>query len=415
MIIPMDKLCRLFSSALDIIEEEQIGASEYHSMRVAALCTAMGKKLGYNDDALSALAACALFHDNALNEFPLSKDEITGEIKSKMRHNANNMILHCERGQQNAAWLPFKKDISGYILYHHERGDGKGPFGKREGEYPFEAALIAAADSVDLVYKLQRIKAGELSALRDKIAQRSSQHSTHSATAALLDVLDNDMLESLRDENIAETLNRFLPRWEADASEHVVLNIARFIAKIIDFKSKFTSKHTTQIASRSWLMAGHYGYNPKECTALYLAASLHDIGKISTPIEVLEKPGKLDKEEYQIIMKHVQSTYDWLCEIPDLGVIINWAAGHHEKLDGTGYPFGKKGSELDFNTRLIACLDIYQAVSEPRPYHSARSHEETMVILFEMAGKGFIDAKIVKDLDDVMRTYSMRDIPPPVQ
>ena len=407
MTIPMDKLCRLFSNALDIIEKEQIGASEHHSIRVAALCAAMGKRLGYDDDTLSALATCALFHDSALSEFPLSKD--------RLHCNADNMTLHCERGQQNVDWLPFKKDISGYILFHHEHGNGKGPFGKREGEYPFEAALIAVADSVDLVYRLQRVKADELFALRDKIAQRSSQYSTQDAVAVFLDILDNDMLESLRDENIAETLNRLLPRWDVDVSEQVVLNVAQFIAKIIDFKSKFTSKHTSQIANRTWLMAEYYGYNKKECTALYLAAALHDIGKIATPIEVLEKPGKLDKDEYQTIMKHVRSTYDWLCELSDLGLIINWAADHHEKLDGTGYPFGKKGSELDFNARIIACLDIYQAVSESRPYHGARSHEETMPILFGMAEKGFIDAKIVKDLDDVMSAYSMRDIPPPVQ
>ena len=406
MTIPMDKLCRLFSSALDLIEEEQIGASEHHSMRVAALCAAMGKRLGYDDDAISAIATCALFHDSALSEFPLSKDG--------MHHNDDNMTLHCERGEQNVAWLPFKKDISGYVLFHHENGNGEGPFGKREGEYPFEAALIAAADSVDLIYRLQCVKANELPALYDKVAHSGSKHSTQAAITILLDVLDNDMLESLRDENIAETLSRLLPRWDADVSEQVVLNVAQFIAKVIDFKSKFTSKHTSQIANRSWLMAEYYGYNKKERTALYLAAALHDIGKIATPIEVLEKPGKLDNDEYLTIMKHVKNTYDWLCELSDLELIINWATDHHEKLDGTGYPFGKKGSELDFNARLIACLDIYQAVSEPRPYHGARSHEETMPILFGMSEKGLIDAKIVKDLDDVMSAYSMTDIPPPM-
>ena len=69
---------------------------------------------------------------------------------------------------------------------------------------------------------------------------------------------------------------------------------------------------------------------------------------------------------------------------------------------------------MDFNSRLMACLDIYQAVSEQRPYHDARSHDETMPILYDMAAKGLIDNEIVKDLDEVMAEYSMRDVPYPL-
>ncbi|MCL2294315.1 MAG: HD domain-containing protein [Spirochaetes bacterium] len=406
MKVAMDKLSRVFSRALDIIEEEQIGVSERHSMRVAALCAVMGKRLGYDDDTLSALATCALFHDNALTEYHLSEKEIAS--------NGRNMILHCEKGQSNVSWLPFKADASGFILYHHERENGEGPFRKRAGEFPFEAALLAAADSVDVLFRLQHIRSNELSTVRDKIAAQAGQHSTRAAIDTLLEILDTEMLESLRDENINQTLDRILPPWEIDFCEHTIMDIAGFISHIVDFKSTFTRKHTSQIANRSWVMTGHYGYSQEEQAAVYLAASLHDIGKIATPIEILEKPGKLDKDEFQIIKDHVRNTHDWLCDIPGLDQVKNWAADHHEKLDGTGYSFGKKGNEIDFNARLITCLDIYQAVSEPRPYHGARSHTDTMPILYNMADKGYIDTKIVKDLDEVMGQYSLQDVPSPL-
>jgi len=406
MKITMDILCRVFSRALDIIEEEQLGVSERHSMRVAAICAAMGKRLGYDDDAISALATCALFHDNALSEYHLSEKAIA--------QNSGNMILHCEKGQENVSWLPFKKDASGFILYHHERENGEGPFRKKEGEYPFEAALIAAADSVDVQHHLQRVPAKELPSLRDKIAANADTYSIRRAVDVLLQTLDTGMLESLRDENIENALYNSLPRWDVDITENSVMRIAGFIAHIIDYKSEFTRKHTVQIANRAWLMGKRYGVSPEEQAALYLAASLHDIGKIATPTAILEKPGKLDNEEFQTIKNHVRITYDWLSDIPGFDQIRDWAANHHEKLDGSGYSFGKPGDALDWGSRLLACIDIYQAVSEPRPYHGARSHADTMTIMYGMADKGLIDGKIVKDMDEFMEEYSLRDVPSPL-
>ncbi|MCL1805417.1 MAG: HD domain-containing protein [Clostridiales bacterium] len=405
MIIAMDKLCVVFAKAFDIIEKEQLGASENHSLRVAALCVAMGEHLGYDDDTIAAVTVCGMFHDSALTEYHLSQKE--GEFQER------NMILHCEKGQDNVSWLPFQTDIDKLILYHHERGDGKGPFGKKEDEIPMQAAIIAAADAVDAVHHLQTISAADLPSLRERIASRAEMYSTRAAIDALLAVLDESMLEKLRDDVIMQTIECELPYWEVDMSDPRVVRIGEFIARVIDYKSVFTHKHTSQIANRSWVMSGYYGYGADERNALFLAASLHDIGKIGTPTAILEKPGKLDDEEFAIIKQHVKNTLDWLSEIPHFELIRNWAADHHEKLNGTGYSRGKPGKDIDFNARLMACIDIYQAVCEPRPYHEARTHEDTMVILHDMSSKGFIDADIVRDMDKVMAAYSMREVPAP--
>ena len=406
MKISMDKLCMVFSHAFDIIENEQLGASENHSLRVAVLCIAMGKRLGYDDDAISAIATCGMFHDSALTEYHLSQE--AGGLQER------NMLLHCEKGQENVSWLPFKTDIGKLILYHHERGDGKGPFQKKEHEIPLEAALIAAADAVDATHHLQHVPAYQLPALRNQIASHANIYSTTAAIDALLDVFNEDLLETLRDGNIVHTIASELPPWEVDLHEPRVICIGEFIARVIDYKSVFTRMHTSQIANRSWIMSGHYGYGIEERNALFLAASLHDIGKIAIPTEILEKPGKLDDAEFNIIKQHVNNTLDWLSTIPDFELIRNWAADHHEKLNGFGYSRGKVEATLDFNARLLACIDIYQAVSESRPYHTARSHEETMQILYGISSKGHIDAKIVKDIDDVMAEYSMQKVLSPV-
>ena len=406
MYVAMGPLCVLFSKMFDIIEMEAFGTSERHSMRVAALCAMMGKLRGFSDDKNRSLGVCALFHDNALSEYSF--------YRNAEDFHAENLHLHCESGQYNVACLPLSTNIDGFVLYHHERETGKGPFGKKAGEFPLEAALISAADYTDAKNHLQRLPAENIGKVRDAIAAKIGQVSTTAAMESILDILTPEALDSLRDENIYTSLRALLPPWDVPAGDGRVIKLASFIAHIIDKKSYFTRKHTEQIANRAWLISGHYGFKIEERVQLYLAAALHDIGKIITPLHVLEKPGALSKEEFAIIQEHVLHTYNWLGEIEGLGTIRQWAAGHHEKLDGSGYPLGLRGDELDFNSRLMTCLDIYQAVCEERPYHAARSHQETMPILYDMAAKGKLDAKIVKDMDEVMADYSLSDIPPPL-
>ena len=403
MELAMNSLCMMFSKAFDIIEAELAGASEYHSLRVASMCAKMAKYEGYDNESLLALMTCALFHDNALTEYTLSQ----GTVKYKRI----DLKPHCELGQRNIEWLPFTKNVDGFILHHHSSENGRGPFGVKE--FPHEAALIGAVDIVDVTYQLQRVPLDELDKLKNKIAARIGKFSTKKAVETLLLVLNKETLESLRDENIYATMRELFPVWKAQMGDESVLDLAKFIAHIIDCKSRYTYKHSEQIANRAWLMGEYYGYTREEKIQLYLAAALHDIGKIATPLKVLEKRGKLDKNEYIIIMDHVRHTYDWLSKVEGLGKMWLWASEHHERLDGTGYPFGKRDVDLDFNSRLLACVDIYQAACEDRPYHAARSHEDTMPILYNMAEKGLIDKKIVKGLDETMAEYSLRDIPFP--
>jgi HD-GYP domain-containing protein (c-di-GMP phosphodiesterase class II) len=229
----------------------------------------------------------------------------------------------------------------------------------------------------------------------------------------MLSVLDEDMLFHLRDDRISETTKQTIPINSIDLKDQEIFPIAGMIARVIDYKSSFTMRHTSQIANRTWLMGGYYGYDDSLRVQIYLAAALHDIGKLVTPTAILEKPGKLTPEEFTVIKEHVWHTYDLLKDVEGFEHICSWASDHHEKLDGTGYPFGKGAKDLDFNSRMMACIDIYQAVSEARPYHEPRDHQSTMSILYGMAQRQAIDETIVKDLDIALAKYSGQDIPAP--
>jgi len=137
--------------------------------------------------------------------------------------------------------------------------------------------------------------------------------------------------------------------------------------------------------------------NWDEETSIYfqVAANLHDIGKLRTPRAILEKNGSLTKEEYKEIQEHAYLTYTILGSIDGFEQIHRWASAHHERNDGSGYPFGLKGDELSHEAKILSCLDMYQALVETRPYREAMSHTKAVEILYEQVPKKFFEKNIV--------------------
>jgi len=405
MTIRMDSIIKAIATALDSVEHELLGASTNHGRRIAVLCSEMGEMLGKSQDEITVLALCALLHDNALTEYLL--------VQRTSGHNDPTMKKHCEYGQRNVDALCFKTNVKDFILYHHERADGKGPFGIRAGEGPLEAELIAIADSIDVAYHLQTLEENTLDPVKQIIVNETGKRFSKTSADALLEVLDWPAILSLKDDAIRETAETAFTPWVVDMEADSIFGLAGFMARIIDYKSVFTQRHSTQIANKAWFMGGYYKYDHVARTELYLAASLHDIGKLDIPASILEKPDKLTDEEFMTIKEHVRRTWELFKDIDGFQTISMWASNHHEKLNGTGYPFGKKGDDLDFNSRLLTCLDIYQAVSEERPYHPGRNHSESMQILRKFADNGEIDSSIVKDINIALSPFNGKDVPGP--
>ena len=122
---------------------------------------------------------------------------------------------------------------------------------------------------------------------------------------------------------------------------------------------------------------------------------LHDLGKLNTPDQILEKPGPLNEIERSIMNQHSYETYEILRHIDGLGEVARWAAYHHEGINGAGYPFHPSERNLSVEARIIAVADVFQALVQDRPYRKGMSLEQVLGILDDMTARGKTDAAIV--------------------
>ncbi|MCR4589532.1 MAG: HD domain-containing protein [Lachnospiraceae bacterium] len=157
-------------------------------------------------------------------------------------------------------------------------------------------------------------------------------------------------------------------------------------AKTIDMKDKYTNGHSRRVAEYTAMLARELGCDEEEIEKYYNIALLHDIGKIGVPPEVLNKPGQLTDEEFQIIKSHSALGYNVLKDIevmPDLAI---GAGSHHERPDGKGYPKGLSGDEIPRVAQIIAVADTFDAMYSDRPYRKRMNFEKAVSIIKDAAG-----------------------------
>ncbi len=183
------------------------------------------------------------------------------------------------------------------------------------------------------------------------------------------------------------TENRFIT-----LDETVILT--EFMSKIIDFRSPFTAMHSAGVATTAVALAELVGMSEDECKMMRIAGYLHDIGKLKIPNEILDKPGKLTDEEFNIMKEHAYYTWIILKDVGGFEQISAWAALHHEKLNGSGYPFHLGERELSLGSRIMTVADIFSALTEERPYRKSMEKERVVTILREDAQRGLLSGSV---------------------
>ncbi len=202
-----------------------------------------------------------------------------------------------------------------------------------------------------------------------------------------LDESDQDLLELFFTNVSLAFDNLFLNRGIEETQKEVIFHIA----EAMECRSAETGRHVQRVAEFARLLALKYGLGEEEAENLKLASTVHDLGKIGIPDAILNKPGPLTPEEYEIIKSHVQRGYDMLSH--STSPIMRDAARiiliHHERWDGKGYPRGLKGKEIHIHGCIVAVADVFDALTSRRVYHQAWSWEQVFAYFQAQSGKHF--------------------------
>ncbi len=178
-----------------------------------------------------------------------------------------------------------------------------------------------------------------------------------------------------------------------------------------EFRSHETGLHVRRVALYSKILAKYYGLGARETDLLFHAAPMHDIGKIAIPDAILNKPGKLTADEFEIMKNHAQLGYEMIndSDRPLLVTAAIVAHEHHEKWDGSGYPRGLREHEIHIYGRITALADVFDALGSKRVYKSGWGDEEIFAYLKEQSGKQFDPTLITIFFDNLDEILAVRD------
>jgi len=193
--------------------------------------------------------------------------------------------------------------------------------------------------------------------------------------------------------------------------EETQREIVYMLGEAVESRSKETGNHVKRVAEISKLLAQKYGIDENEAEIIKLASPLHDIGKIAIPDAILNKPGKLDAEEWEVMKSHAAIGYDMLkrSKRQILQASATIANEHHEKWDGSGYPHGRKGEDIHIYGRITALADVFDALGSDRCYKKAWPLDKVLALIKEESGKHF-DPKLVDILiDNIDQVLAIRD------
>ena len=295
--------------------------------------------------------------------------------------------------------IPLFRNASEIILFHHlpwNDGQGVECNGK---EVPLQSHIIHLADRIEILINRDEPILNQCNKIKDVIKTYTSRlfHPKYVDIFLQLAMKEHFWLD-LTSNRIYSILLK-MEIWVRSILELKDLgDISSIFSRIIDFKSHFTATHSARVAVSSSMLARFLRFSVRECRMMEISGFLHDLGKLSVPNSILEKKGKLNESEFNIIRAHTYHTFHLLNTIDGMKTIAEWAAFHHERLDGCGYPFRHDASVLSLGSRIMAISDIFTALAEDRPYRKGLYKETVIRIMDRLVQDGALDGDVFKVL-----------------
>jgi HD-GYP domain-containing protein (c-di-GMP phosphodiesterase class II) len=370
-----------------------VGVSDlHHGKRVAVMARECGRRLGYGEATLDSLFDAGLLHDCGV-----SSTEAHRHLVSEL--DWADSSIHCRQGYELLRDFRPLAHLAPILLHHHTHWQDL----QREAidsDTALHANLIYLADRVDMLanpYYAEGLQLSHAEEIRARINRYAGEFFAPRLMRAFLDASATEAFWlTLSPEATVEYLHEMSMN---GADGHLNLSelkeFAGIIAHIVDAKSSFTAEHSQGVARLARRLGQLAGLPEMQCDKLEIAGMLHDIGKLQIPDDYLEKNAKLNAGEFAVMKSHSFVTWRMLKHVEGIGEIAQWAAYHHECLDGGGYPFHLQAGEIPFEARILKVADVYQAMAQRRPYRNPTPPVEILALLRSMAKNRAVDEEIV--------------------
>ena len=381
------------SRALDLLSPQ---LSDHH-LRVAYISACLADQLGFSsEDKQDVIIAGALHDVGAVSssvrlslldyELAMYQWDSFQTLENLHRHGFDGYILLRD-------FAPFSNAAEA-IRFHHVAWDYERGQEFNGAQVPFASHILHLADRIAVLPDERCDILEQADEIRKKIGAGVGSLYREDIFAAFQEAAGSESfwldLVSQRKEEIVRA--RFgANRVSLDLDQ--LYELAELLGRIIDYRSPFTAAHSNLVAHTSERIARLLKLNDYQTSQIGIAGFLHDLGKLAVPSEILDKPGKLTSEEMLVIKKHPYYTHRVLSMVPGLGDINTFASLHHERLDGTGYPF--RAQSIPLGARIISVADVLAAVTEKRPYRPRMNRHEALAVLDALAADKAVDGDIV--------------------
>ena len=388
--IPLHRLVLSLSEALDCINP----CISDHQQRVAYIATRLARAMGYRGDDLLDVFLAAALHDVGIVGVENRREAIEmGRLE--------RVDWHGELGYRLLVNNPLLARAAEMVRYHHIAWDN-GAGAHRDGhDLPEGTHIIVLADEVERLIDRDRpvltqteTILAEITALAGETLKPECVEAfaeTAGAEAVWLDVVSPRIYGIL--------LNRVdWPMLSID--EATIGPIGEIFARVVDSASEWTAVHSAGVAATAVALARRMKFSPRELHLMRAAGYLHDLGKLSVPTAILDKPARLTEDEMLVMRGHTYHTFRILDTIGGMPQISEWAAFHHERLDGRGYPFGHGADDLTLGARIMAVADVFTALRELRPYRPrSLPMADAREILAKLVKRNGLDGDVVSALE----------------
>ncbi len=386
-VVLLQDLVLSLSDALDLVHLIAVD----HQLRVAYIALRLSLPAERPLDDQTDLLYAAALHDIGVLSVEDRIDLMKGDIEDLDQHALLGADLL-------SRFDPFRT-ASEIVRRHHTPWTAAGCWEGVSATVRVSANAIHLADTVERMIRRDAGVLGQVPAIVAGVQRMQAEH----FSPELADVFrDISRVESFWLDAVSPHVSSIIPEmveWprvtlRLDGLEQ----IGRILSRVVDFRSPYTAAHSNGVAASADLLARRVFFEERECRLLRIAGHLHDLGKVAVPNAILEKAGRLSEMEFDVIRGHAYHTYRILSNIGGFEEITQWAAFHHERMDGNGYPFHHKGEVLPLGSRILAAADVFAALTENRPYREGVGRERAVEILKEFSSNGSLDPRIVKVL-----------------